>query len=247
MRRAVVIALSAALASTQLDATARQVPAADDPAQSSLITRFLAGTGTPLSSYRGVRTLTAEARGGKMRARLVAETSLDPLNGFQYVVLSEEGSGTIRLKVLRAALEAERALHVDGETGRGAITPANYTFEVGAPSDDGLVPIALHPKRSDKLLIEGRVLVSEPDADLVRVEGVLVKRPSFWTRKVEVVRNYRRICGVRVPIGMESTAHILFAGKSTFAMQYEYESINGEAVPPGGSDVPTPHATPGHR
>ena len=57
-----------------------------------------------------------------------------------------------------------------------------------------------------------------------------MKRPSFWTRKVQIVRDYGRIGGVRVPIAMGSTADMLFAGQSTFSMTYEYESINDVPV-----------------
>jgi hypothetical protein len=64
----------------------------------------------------------------------------------------------------------------------------------------------------------------------VRVEGVLVKRPSFWTRRVEVTREYSRIGGARLPVMMSSVADVLFVGRSTFEMRYEYESVNGQPV-----------------
>jgi hypothetical protein len=70
-------------------------------------------------------------------------------------------------------------------------------------------------------------MVVGPEADLVRVEGVLSKRPSFWTRRVEVVRRYGRIGGVRVPVAMESTASVLIFGRSTFTMTYDYLTVNG--------------------
>ena len=65
---------------------------------------------------------------------------------------------------------------------------------------------------------------------MLQVEGTLVKRPSFWTRRVDVVRRYARVSGVRVPIEMRSTADVLIAGKSTFTMSYNYEMINGESI-----------------
>jgi hypothetical protein len=92
------------------------------------------------------------------------------------------------------------------------------------------VRVAIHPRRKDSLLIDGSILLTNDGADLVRMEGQLVKRPSFWTRRVEIVRRYCRIAGVRVPIETGSTADVLFAGRSTFSMGYEYESINGVMV-----------------
>ena len=54
--------------------------------------------------------------------------------------------------------------------------------------------------------------------------------PSFWTRRVEIVRRYERIAGVRVPVSIESVASVLIAGRSTFKMTYQYETINGQHV-----------------
>jgi len=40
---------------------------------------------------------------------------------------------------------------------------------------------------------------------------------------------------VRVPMSIESVAHVLIAGRSTFKMTYEYQTINGQRV---GDPVP---------
>ena len=80
--------------------------------------------------------------------------------------------------------------------------------------------------------MDGTILLTCGTSDLLQVEGLLVKRPSFWTRKVHIVRDYVRIGGARVPIATGSTAEVLFAGESTFSMAYEYEMINGTAVTP---------------
>ena len=74
--------------------------------------------------------------------------------------------------------------------------------------------------------MDGSIFVNPDDGDLVRIEGRLSKTPSFWTRRVEVVRHYQRINGVRVPVAIESVAQVLIAGRSTFSMSYEYETVN---------------------
>jgi hypothetical protein len=199
--------------------------------RNGLVQRFLSASDRPLVSYRAIRRLSAVTRGGKMNATLTVRTSLGPDTGFQYEVLEETGSGMIRSKVLHAALEAERDARRKDQTARAALTEANYRFTPGEVTPDGLARVAISPKRKDVMLVEGSILLTHEEADLVRIEGLLVKRPSFWTRRVEIVRRYRRIAGVRVPVAMGSTADVLFAGKSTFTMDYEYESINGSEVP----------------
>lgn len=205
-------------------------PAASFVSTPTTLDRFLADTEQSLVSYRAVRRLSVAARGGKMTAALTARTSLDSVNGFQYTVLDESGSGMLRSRVLHGVLEAERDAKRRQHGAHGALTAANYRFAPGEPAGDGLVRVAIHPVRKDALLVEGSILLTHDDADLVRMEGLLVKRPSFWTRKVQIVRDYGRIGGVRVPIATGSTADILFAGQSTFTMTYEYESINDVPV-----------------
>ena len=207
--------------------------------RSTFLERFLSSTDSALSSYRAFRTLEAETRGGQMHARLTAWTSLDPVQGFQYSIVDESGSAIVRQKVLRAALEGERLLRANGEIERGALTPGNYVFSAGSGSEEGLVRIGIHPKRPDTMLVEGSILLTEPDADLARIEGFLIKRPSFWTREVHVVRRYERINGIRVPVSMQSTARVMIAGRSTFSMDYEYASINGAPVSKGTPQSPS--------
>jgi hypothetical protein len=79
-------------------------------------------------------------------------------------------------------------------------------------------------------MVEGAVFVTSTDADIVRVEGRMVKSPSFWTTRVDVVKRYARIAGVRVPVRLDTTAHVRFAGTSTMSMTYTYEMINGKEV-----------------
>lgn len=220
--------LALALVLSGMDATAFH---AGEPGPTpALIERFLASSGTSIASYHATRTLEAETRGGKMKAVLVAETSMDPARGFEFSVVKQAGSGTIIDKVLKPALEAERAMWLSGEADRGALLPRNYDFIVGDITSNGVVEVTLTPRRRDTLLLQGRMLLTEEAADLVRLEGLLVKRPSFWTRRVEVTREYARINGVRVPTAMRSVAQILIVGKSTFSMAYEYQSVNGAAV-----------------
>ncbi|MGE0393704.1 MAG: hypothetical protein AB7P67_09065 [Vicinamibacterales bacterium] len=204
-----------------------------EPPFAELVQRFIDGDGQALTSYRARRTMTASSRGGKMRASLVAMTSLDPERGFEWHVLGEEGSGLIRGKVLKAALAAEQQLAKRGEASRGALTPLNYTFGDAAPPEDGHVAVGIQALRRDTLLLNGRILLSAADGDLLRVEGQLVKRPSFWTRRVRVTREYGRVAGVRVPLRMTSQADVLIAGASDFEMVYSYDAVNGVPIEAG--------------
>jgi len=196
-----------------------------------LLTRFLAPDARPLVSYRALRRMTASTRGGKMSATLDVWTTLDPVNGFSYQIVSEEGSGLIRTRVLKEALETERkAQNSTDDKDDAALTRANYEFLAMTQATSDLVRIGVRPLKKHVMRVDGAVYVEPVSADLRRVEGELSKRPSFWTRRVTVEREYQRIGGVHVPVSMHSTADVLLVGASTFSMTYEYAEINGVAV-----------------
>jgi hypothetical protein len=226
-------ALIALLALTGVQSgSARGLSVEQTPAvRAEFIDRFLAPDDVPLVSYRAFRHLTASTRGGKMSASIDAWTTLDPTGGFTFEVTASEGSGLIQRRVLIAALEAERDAVKATDRGQSALTRANYDFLDISPEDGRLVKMDVKPKRKHVMLIDGALFIEADSADLVRIEGELSKRPSFWTRRVRVVREYDRVGGVHVPVSMSSTADVLIVGASTFSMTYRYAEINGKPVP----------------
>ena len=205
--------------------------------QPSIVQRFLARAEEPPVEYRALRRLEAQNPKFKQGAWMVAWTEYDHVNGFRYQIVDEGGSGYIRTKVLRAALEGEQKIWADREPQKASFNHDNYVFDDGAVAADGLASVGVKPKRKDVLLVEGAIFVQPSDGELSRIEGRLSKTPSFWTRRVDVVRRYERKAGVRVPVAIESVAHVLIAGRSTFKMTYEYQTINGQHV-----GDPQPHA-----
>ena len=168
-------------------------------------------------------------------------TAYSHASGFQYEIVAQGGSQYVRGRVLRAALESERRMWEAREPQRASVTQENYIFRDAATIQEGLAPLGITPRRKDVLLVEGSIFVEPTDGELRRIEGRLSKSPSIWTRRVDIVRQYDRIGGVRVPVSIQSVAHVLIAGQSTFSMSYEYETVNGQRV-----GTPRPKASPGH-
>ncbi len=185
-----------------------------------LLARFFAPDTKPLRQYRALRTLTATTRGGKMSATMKAWTSLDPVQGFRFEVVSEEGSVIIRRKVLLAALLAEQSAVTSGDRDQAALTAANYEFLDMSAAPINLVKVDVRPRRKHVMLVDGALFLEAESADLVRIEGELSRRPSLWTRNVKIQREYARVEGVHVPVAMSSTANVLVVGASTFSMTY---------------------------
>jgi hypothetical protein len=196
----------------------------------SVLERFLMRSDEGPVSYRALRRLEAHNPHFGANAWMDVWTEADKAGGFRYQIAAEGGSGYIRRRVFLAALDGEEKMWREGEPRRAQLTNANYSFKDEGRVDGGLASLAISPKRKDVLLVNGWLFVKQEDGDLVRIEGQLSKTPSFWTRRVEIVRRYGRVADAHVPLEIESVAQILIAGRSTFRMTYEYESVNGHHV-----------------
>jgi len=218
------------------------VSAIADPVQ-----RFLSHPDEKLTQYRAKRHLQARNERFNKEGWMDAWTELDPAKGFQFTIIAEEGSGLIRNRVLRRALEAEQEALSQGEVGKSAISAANYQIAFGDhDGKSGLDRLRIIPLRKDRMLVEGTISVLATDGELVRIEGRLAKTPSFWTNRVDIVRRYGRVEGVHVPVSIESTANLKIAGDSVFSMTYTYESVNGRRVA-SATELAVPTGAPDHQ
>ena len=233
MRKTTLSLLLAPVCAGALLAAGRP-PSATDTADALLVDRFLTREEQPLASYSGTRCLEATNQRFKVTGSMRVQVHLSSERGFEWTVVQEEGSSYIRNKVLRKALEGERDMVARGEPARAALSLDNYEIgvEPQAGSDDGLATARLRlvPRRNDIMLVRGSVLVTDPEADLLEVRGQLSKSPSWWTTRVEVVRTYGRVAGVRVPVSMSSVAQVRIVGRSQFRMTSAFDEINGRAT-----------------
>jgi hypothetical protein len=225
MRR--VFACCALFAAALVSSTA--VRAQRETSMPPVLERFLTTVDHGPSSFRALRHLEARNSHLSDAAWMKVWTTADA-SGFNYEIVGQGGSDYVRDRVFLPALEAERTMW--GAGPRGALTHDNYTFEDLGAEPGGLAWIGVKPRRKDVLLVTGSIFLRPDDGDLVRVEGALSRTPSFWTRRVEIVRRYNRIAGVRLPVAFESVASIRMAGKATFTMSYQYHSVNGLEVSP---------------
>jgi len=205
--------------------TAHLFAAAKDEA----VQRFLALPDPTPKQVRALRHLEAHNDKFDSAAWMDVWTESDR-DGFRYDVIGEGGSEYIRTHVLRAALKSEADLWRAGTPERAGFTSENYQFDEVTQRPDGLLSVAVKPRKKDVLSIDGAIFLSPDDGDLVRLEGRMTKAPSFWTRRVDVIRWFRRVSGFRMPVAVESVANVLVAGRSTFRMSYEYESIDGRHI-----------------
>lgn len=221
-RRTYVVAVAGALT---MGSVPLQIPVAPVDDSATAMQQFLARPRT-VHQYSASRRL--EASGSGHRAWLDVQTDFTLASGFLYHVTAEGGSGYIRTRVLRSLLDEEKRLIARGGSS-AALSTDNYQFTPEGIDEEGLAVVRLRPLRKDRSLIAGRMFLTS-DGDLRRVEGQLAKNPSFWVTRVNVVRLYRRINGVLMPVSLETTAQLRLLGSSALRMTYRYSRIDDRAV-----------------
>ena len=181
-------------------------------------------------TYRAFRRLEAGAPGTGKHGWLEVSTEHRPGAGFSYTVLREGGYEYVRNKVLRGVLKGEAELIADGKPLRAPLVPRNYEVEEGGFTESGLMRLLLRPARKSEGIVRGTALLEPEGGSVVRIEGRLIKSPSFWVRDVDVIWKFARFGDAVVPIELASSARVIFYGRQPFKMTYYYEMIDGRSV-----------------
>ena len=85
------------------------------------------------------------------------------------------------------------------------------------------------------MLVAGTMLLSPDDGELMRLQGRLAKNPSFWVNSVQILKVYKRINDVVLPVTLETNAQLKLFGPATLRMTYAYSEIDGHRVVAGNS------------
>ena len=184
---------------------------------------FLASP-TIAHQYSGSRRL--EASGSGQRAWLDVQTDFTLASGLLYEVTAEGGSGYIRARVLRSLLDEEQKLIARGGSAE------HRDFGRQLPVHAGGIRRGRPGGRRYHAAAQGPVphhwtdVPDRPMAIWCASRDDSRKNPSFWVTRVNVVRSYRRINGVLMPVSLDTTAQLRLLGSSALRMTYRYSQIN---------------------
>jgi hypothetical protein len=198
-----------------------------DPSIERVVERF--NTVSP-PAYRAFRRLEGGLSTASKQGWLEAWTEFVPGRGFTYEVVREGGYEYVRNKVLRGLLSSEQELIARGYPLRAQFVAKNYSFHDGGATETGLQRIILKPNRKSDGIVNGSLLLDPEAGALVRIEGRLMKSPSFWLRDVDVTWKYASVDGHDLPVEMISSGRVRIFGRSTFKMIYDYVSVDGRPV-----------------
>jgi hypothetical protein len=177
-----------------------------------------------LKSYSVSRHYCVRDRNDKVRAELEGIMEYHAPGFKQFKVSSEHGSLIVRKLVFHGIMESEMDASMGKSHRDSSITPANYILDVvGEEIVDGHLCLVANatPRRKDKYLFEGKVWVDRIDFAIVKIEGRPARNPSFWVKKVEIVRRYQKIGDFWLPLRDETVSQVRIVGKGTLTIDHQ--------------------------
>ncbi len=199
-----------------------------------------------LAASDSVTTVRAELPDTSQRGELQVRRHYAAPRTLQFSSAHFTGDGFVKSNVITRVLQSE-VDHVQKDPPwLTAITKANYKFSYhGTKEMNGrLVHVfSVKPHQKRVGLFKGHVYVDAYSGSLVRVEGRLVKTPSFFLSKVEFVQDYVDVDGFTVPAHIHSEAKTRLVGRvvvDIFERDYRLVPAPGEQVARGTMTSPLP-------
>lgn len=143
-------------------------------------------------------------------SKIIAQMDYAPPPG-KYVIQQRMGSVKAEF-VVKNVLQRELEISVSNQKLRSAaITHENYDFILlGDDSIDGhtCFVLQMNPKRDQAELIRGRVWVDQQSFLIRRIDGDLVKSPSWWVKAAHVDIRFADFRGVWLQTSWQAVAQV---------------------------------------
>jgi len=184
--------------------------------------------------YAGHRRYVFDNEKMHKHAELVVDVLCETNGTKHFNVIAEDGWKSAHKHVLKKMLESESETSTPEVRPQTRLIAENYTFTLVKSEvvDDRLTyVIDVTPKRRDKYLMEGRVWIDAQDFAMVRAEGQPARNPSFWTKSIHFVQQYRKSGSYWFPASTLSVTEARIFGTTKVNINYfDYE-------PNAGSDL----------
>ena len=176
-----------------------------------------------LQSYEGLRHYSVTYRGfaKTITANMDVEVEYDASSGKSFRIISQQGSGMLREKVLKKALDSEREASLDKSTT--ALNTKNYKFTLIGTDRLGertAYVLSVEPISPSKFLYKGKIWVDAADYAVAKMEVQPARSPSFWISRTQIYHSNQLTDGFWLPEQNQSETKVRVGGTATMSIQY---------------------------
>ena len=187
-----------------------------------------------LAAYSAVTLIHAELPETAQHGEFELQRKFEAPHSLQFTPVHFTGDGFVKSNVITRLLQSE-VDHVEkDDPARTAISPANYKFSYKGASriEDRLVHVyQVKPHKKRTGLFKGRIYLDAHTGALVRVEGSVVKSPSFFVNHIEFQQDYAEVRSFTLPVHIHSEARASIVGRTIVDIVHrDYEPVEATTV-----------------
>ena len=200
-----------------------------------------------LAGYQVRRVYYLKNELSKKEARMEVEVVFESPAELRFTVHSQQGSGFLARRVFGRMMEGEQESLAADAKQRSALTPENYDFVLRGEEKlrgRGTYRLQVTPRREDTFLFAGQIWIDAEDFALVEAEGTVSKRPSFWTRKIDFRRTFKKVGPFWLPERTESITEVLLFGTAWVTIENGDYRVRLEPRAQQGARITSPLHTP---
>ena len=180
-----------------------------------------------LISYSASTLIRAELPDSQQSGELRVERHYAAPRTLEFKAVHYTGDGFVKSNVITRLLQSEVDHVQKDDPSLTALTPANYKFSFkGSSQMDGRLvhDYQIKPRKKRAGLFKGHVYLDAYTGSLVRVEGTVVKSPSFFIKKIQFIQDYADFGGFTLPTHMHSEALARIIGRAVVDIyQHDYQ------------------------
>jgi hypothetical protein len=170
-----------------------------------------------LAAYSSTTIIHAELPDSSQQGEFEVERNYNAPHTLLFKPIRFVGDKFVKSNIIARLLQSE-VDHVEKDDGtETAISPANYKFSSKGRAEVLGRPVYVYqvkPYQKRVGLFKGRMYLDERTGRLVRVEGVIVKSPSFFVSHIQFVQDYGDFESFTLPVHIHSEARARLVGRT---------------------------------
>jgi len=187
-----------------------------------------------LLSYTATRNYVLVNERFKKRAKMTVRIHYTQLGGKSFEVLSEEGSSLLRDRVINRVIKAEEEGSQNESRQTSRISSANYRLRVNGVEElrgRECYVLDLVPKSKSPYLVRGKAWIDKSEYAVVRIEGLLAKKPSLWVGSPKITQDYAKQGTFWLPLTSSSITDAPIFGRTTLDIESSVYEVRAKPDP----------------
>lgn len=187
-----------------------------------------------LASYSAVTVVHAELPDTSQQGEFELQRKFEAPHTLQFTPVHYTGDGFVKNNVITRLLQTEVDHVQKDDPALTAISLVNYKFNYRGLSrvNERTVHVyQVKPHKKRPGLFKGRVYLDAHNGSLVRVEGSVVKSPSFFVKHIDFWQDYIDVQSFTLPIRIHSEAKARIVGRTIVDIVHrDYQAVPAMAA-----------------